>query len=70
MRPILTINKENVMLKEETNLLDNTNLEMLVDLEEFYRGRVQELLLEGNEDEALKWDVMANKVADDIQKLR
>lgn len=67
----LTINKENDMLTEEFDTKNlGEELQVLNDLESHYREQVQIFLKEGNEDEALKWDVMANRVADDIQKLK
>ena len=67
----LAIYKERAMLKEE---FDTRNLgeemQVLQDLEAHYRDQVQVLLTEGKEEEALKWDQMANEVADEIQKRR
>lgn len=65
------INKESTMLKEQYDL-QNEGEELLIlqDLEAHYRDQVQVLLTEGKDDEALKWDEMANEVADRIEQLK
>lgn len=66
----MRINKENVMLKEEFDARNlGEELAILKDLETYYRGQVQVFLTEGDEDEAMKWDKMANDVADQIETL-